>query len=117
MKTTRKAKILRIYMSSTDKVKHTPVYESILFMAKRYGMAGATLYKGLGGYGSSSEFHAPTSWELMEKVPLIIEIVDDAEKVDDFADKLVPWLGILPKGCLVTTQDTEICLIHRGEHD
>lgn len=117
METNKKAKILRIYVSSTDKVKHTPVFESITFMAKRYGLAGATIYKGLNGYGPSSEFHAMTSWELMEKVPIIIEIIDDGDKILDFVSKIVPWLELLPKGCLVTTQDTDICLVHLGYHN
>lgn len=113
----KKAKVLRIYVSSTDKVKRTPVFESIAFSARRYGLAGTTVYKGVMGYGASSELHAPTSWEFMEKIPIIIEIIDDAEKIDDFLEKLIPWMKILPKGCLITCHETDIALVKQGEHE
>jgi hypothetical protein len=48
------AKLLRIFISSTDKFKHTPLYEMLVFAVKRYGLAGATVLRGVMGYGSSS---------------------------------------------------------------
>lgn len=114
MTTTRKAKILRFYVSNTDKVKHASVYESIAFAAKRYGLAGATVYKGIMGYGASSELHSDKFWELTEKIPVIIEIIDEEEKIQGFLEKILPWMKMLPKGCLISCQDTEIIFLKKG---
>lgn len=114
METMKKVKILRIYVSNTDKFKHSSLYESLAFGAKRYGLAGATVYKGLMGYGASSDLHSDKFWELTEKIPIIIEIIDEASKINGFLEKILPWLKLLPKGCLITCQDTEIILTKQG---
>ena len=75
-----KAKRLRIYISSTDKFKHTPLYEVIVYAARRNGIIGATVLKGIMGYGASSEIYSNKLWELTEKLPLIVEIIDDPQK-------------------------------------
>lgn len=116
MEATKKAKVLRIYVSNTDKIKHSSVYEALAFGAKRYGLAGATVYKGVMGYGSSSRPHSDKFWELTEKIPVIIEIIDEEEKINGFLEKVLPWLKLLPKGCLVTCRDTEIILIKQGNN-
>ena len=54
METKGEARVLRIFISNTDKFKHTPLYEMVVFAAKRYGLAGATVLKGIMGFGSSS---------------------------------------------------------------
>ena len=79
-----KAKRLRIYISSTDKFKHSPLYEVIVFAAKRYGIAGATVLKGIMSFGVSSEVYSNKLWEISEKVPLIVEIIDEPGKIDSF---------------------------------
>ena len=113
----KQTKILRIYVSNTDRIKHTSVYESIAFAAKRYGLAGATVYKGIMGYGASSELHSDKFWELTEKIPIIIEIIDDEEKINGFIEKILPLIQQLPKGCLVTCQNTEIVMIKKGNKE
>ncbi|OJV91955.1 MAG: hypothetical protein BGO34_06785 [Bacteroidia bacterium 44-10] len=115
MEATKKAMMLRIYVSNTDKIKHMPLYEALAFGAKRYGLSGATVYKGLMGYGASSELHSDKFWEITEKIPMIIEIIDDADKIDGFLKKIVPWVKELPKGCLITCQETEIILTKQGK--
>lgn len=86
------AKLLKIYVSNTDKFKHNLLYEMVVFAAKRYGLAGATVLKGSMGYGSSSVVHSVKFWEFTEKLPVVIEIVDEAEKVEKFAKKFCPGL-------------------------
>jgi len=115
METLGEGKILRIYISNTDKFKYSLLYEAIVFAAKRYGMAGATVLKGIMGYGSSSVIHSVKFWELTEKLPLVIEIVDEANKVDRFTEKIIPWLQKSQKGCLVTVDKTEILLLKHGK--
>lgn len=110
-------KILRIYLSNTDKIKHTSVYEAIAFKAKKYGLKGATVYKGIMGYGASSDLRPINSWELTEKVPIIVEIIDEESKIMLFVEKIKPWLSHIPKGSLITCQDANVLFCKRGQND
>ena len=109
------ARVLRIFVSSTDKLKHTPLYEAIVFAAKRHGIAGATVLKGVMGYGSSSVISSQKFWEFTEKVPVIIEIVDTKEKIDTFLEKILPYFESLPKGGLITVEKATIVLHKSGK--
>jgi len=111
---TGEAKLLRIFISNTDKFRHTSLSETIVFAAKRYGLAGATVLKGLMGYGSSSRIHSARFWEITEKLPLVIEIVDEAEKIDKFTEKILPWFEKLPYGCMITVENANIVLHKQG---
>jgi len=108
------AKLLRIFISNTDKLKHSPLYEVIVFAAKRYGLAGATVIKGTMGFGSSNVIRSVKFWEITEKLPIIIEIVDDASKIDDFTKKILPWFDKLRYGCLITVEDVKVVLYKQG---
>jgi len=108
------AKLLRIFISNTDKLKHSPLYEVIVFAAKRYGLAGATVIKGTMGFGSSNVIRSVKFWEITEKLPIIIEIVDDASKIDDFTEKILPWFEKLRYGCLITVEDVKVVLYKQG---
>ena len=114
MENSTDAKILRIYISSTDKFKHRPLYEVIVFAAKRYGMAGATVLKGFMGYGSSSVIQSQKLWELAEKLPLVIEIVDEASKIDGFIESILPYFDIVSKGGLITVEKATV-ILHKSE--
>ena len=115
MESSSKAKVLRFYVSSTDVVKHISVYEAIAVAAKEHGLGGATVYKGIMGYGTSSKLHSDKFWELIDKVPVIVEIVDTEENINSFLDVVLPWIKLLPKGCMVTCQDTNVILIKNGQ--
>lgn len=108
------AKILRIYISNTDKFKHAPLYEMVVFAARRYGLAGATVIKGTMGYGSSNVIRSAKFWEITEKLPIVIEMVDEAEKIEKFTEKILPWFGKLRYGCLITVEDVKVILFKRG---
>ena len=108
-----KAKRMRIYISSTDKYEHTPLYEHIIFAAKKHGINGATVIKGIMGYGASSEIYSEKLWEISEKVPLIVEIIDDPEKIDGFFEQIKPSFALSGKGHIVTMDETTI-LLHRA---
>ncbi|HAM98469.1 MAG TPA: hypothetical protein DCQ26_07635 [Marinilabiliales bacterium] len=114
MKKTGEAKILRIFISNTDKFKHVPLYEMVVLAAKRYQLAGATVLKGVMGFGSSSVVRSVKFWEITEKLPVVIEIVDDSEKIDQFIEKILPWFEKLRYGCLITVEDAQIILYKKG---
>jgi uncharacterized protein len=107
------AKRLSIYISSTDKFRHRPLYEVIVYAARRYGLSGATVFKGIMGYGSSSEIHSNKLWELTEKLPVIVEIVDEPAKIDKFFYIIKPYFEKIDKGCLIVIDKT-LVIMHKS---
>ena len=112
MKSDDKVKRLRIYISSTDKFKHTPLYEVIVYAAKRQGISGATVLKGIMGYGASSEIYSSKLWELSEKLPLVVEIIDESHKIDSFFNSIKPYFDKIGKGHIITVDETTV-LMHK----
>lgn len=105
---------LRIYISSTDKFHHDPLYEVLVFAAKRYGLSGATVVKGVMGFGSSSVVHSAKLWEVTDKLPVVIEIIDEKEKVMRFMDIIRPWLESVRYGSLATMEPISIAFLKTG---
>lgn len=114
METNSEVRLLRIYLSNTDKFKHTSLSDAIVFAARRYGLAGATVLKGIMGYGSSRIVQSNRFWEITEKIPLVIEIVDDADKIEKFTQIILPWFDKLKYGCLITSEKVDIILYKKG---
>lgn len=106
---------MRIYASSTDKMDGKPVYESIVFKAKQMDLAGATVFRGVMGFGASSVIHTSKLWELTEKLPVVVEIVDSKKKILSFFESIKPGLDKMTKGCLVTTEKVEVLLYKAGD--
>lgn len=114
MKNEFEAKMLRIYLSSTDKFRHTPVYEMVVYAAKRYGLAGATVLKGYMGFGSSSSISSAKFWEITEKLPMVVEIIDEPEKIDWFIETIRPFFDKLKNGCVIATERSNVVLFKTG---
>lgn len=114
MTSNSEAKLLKIFISNTDKFKLKPLYEVIVFAAKRYGLAGATVLKGVMGYGGSSTIRSMKFWEITEKLPLVVEILDDGKKIDEFLKIILPWFERLRYGCMITVENTYIVLYKKG---
>lgn len=106
---------LKIYMSSTDKLNHNLLGESLLLLAHQNRLAGATLSRGIMGYGSSSVIHSYKFWEVSEKVPLILEIVDNTAKLLQFWELIKPQLEGLPNGTLATIEKIDVLLYKAGK--
>jgi len=114
MNTNDNIKVLRIYTSSTDKLKHTPLYEALVFAARRNGMAGATVLKGVMGYGGSSVVHSAKFWETNDKLPVVVEIVDESSKIEAFFELIKPYLASVRYGSLVTVEDAHVLYYKEG---
>ena len=114
MKSDDNVKVLRIYTSSTDKLKHTPMYEMIVFAARRNGMAGATVHKGVMGFGGSSVVHSAKFWETNDKLPVVVEIIDESPKIEAFVEVIKPYLESVRYGCLVTIEEAQVLLYKAG---
>lgn len=107
--------ILKIYASNTDKIGNELLYEHIVYLAKSKGISGVTVYRGIMGYGMSSTHITSTRfWELTEKLPVMIEIIDNTDKLEEFYKLIEPDLKVMPKGCLVSMEPVEIKLQKKG---
>jgi len=106
--------VLKIYASTTDRMGSHLLYESIVMEAKDFGISGITVYRGIMGYGLSSKISTSRFWELTEKLPVIIEIVDSSDNIDKFYSRIEKTLLAMPKGCLVTKGQVEIILKKTG---
>jgi PII-like signaling protein len=116
MKPGDKAKRLRIYISSTDKFEHKPLYEAIVYSAREQGVAGATVLRGIMGFGSSSgEVYTNKLWEISEKEPLVVELIDESDKIDLFLKNNKDFFASIAKGHIITLDDTTIIMHKAGK--
>ena len=102
------AKLLRVFVSERDHYHGRPLYEAIVEEAKRQGLAGATVLRGTLGYGAHSEVHTAKLLRLSEDLPMVIEIVEQEEKIRSFLPQLDEMIG---EG-LVTLETVEV-LVYR----
>ena len=98
--------LLRVFIGESDKSGHRPLYEEIVLKAREAGLAGATVLRGVMGFGKNSILHTAKILRLSEDLPMIVEIVDSLEKVEAF----VPTLDEMIKDGLVTIE--KIRVIH-----
>jgi uncharacterized protein len=111
----KKALALRIFISSTDKTGTDLLSEKLVFLAKEKKLAGATVLKGILGYGASSIIHSYKFWEVQDKVPLVVEIIDEEGKIKAFFEEISSLLNEMRYGCMVTTEEVKIKLYKSGE--
>lgn len=106
--------IMKIYASNTDMLGNKLFYEHIVYLAKEKGIAGVTVYRGIMGYGLSSPIHTSRFWDLTEKLPVVIEMVDETGKLKDFFSLIKPDIENMPKGCLVTLEQVTVLINKPG---
>ncbi len=102
------AKLLRIFVGESDKINHVPVYEKIVIEARKAGLAGATVTKGIMGFGASSRIHTSKVLRLSEDLPLVIEIVDTEKKIEEFIPLLNEIFEEANSGGLITIEKASI---------
>lgn len=108
MKIEGEAKLLRIFIGEADKTSHSPVYEKIVTEARKNNLAGATVYKGIMGYGGNSRIHTTKILRLSEDLPLVIEIVDEEKKIEEFIPIVNKIFEDANCGGLITIERAEI---------
>lgn len=102
------AKLLRIFVGESDLINHIPVYEKIVLEAREAGLAGATVTKGVMGFGASSRIHTSKVLRLSEDLPLVIEIVDEQKKIEEFIPALNKIFEEANSGGMITIEKTSI---------
>lgn len=105
------AQRVRIYIGEQDHQSRKPLYEAIVEEARSRGLAGATVFRGLAGFGAHSRIKTSKILALSEDLPLVVEIVDTAEKLEPFLD----WLDDTVEEGLVTLEPVEVRMYRAGK--
>lgn len=104
LQTPSNAVLLRIFLGEGDRYEHKPLYEAIVLKAREMKLAGATVLRGPMGFGPSSRLHTAKILRLSEDLPLVIEIVDSEEKINQF----LPVVDPMMKSGLITMEKVQV---------
>ena len=104
------AKLVRIFLGESDRWKGQPLYVAIVEEMRRAGLAGATVFKGILGFGAHSVVHAARIVDLSSDLPIVIELVDSEEKVAAF----LPTLDAMVAEGLVTLEKVDVIAYKPG---
>jgi PII-like signaling protein len=102
------SKLLRIFVGESDRLDHKLLYETILVAAREKGLAGGTVLRGIMSFGASSRIHVARLIELSVDLPVVIEIIDQAEKIDQFISTVNELFEQCGRGGLITTEKVDV---------
>ena len=109
------AKLLRVFLGESDNVRHAPLYEAIVLEAKKAGLAGATVWRGLMGFGPTSRIRTAKILDLSVDLPIVVEITDDESKIAAFLPVLDRLLAEANSGGLITLEKVQILRYRHGQ--
>lgn len=104
MKIQGPGKWLRVYIGESDRWHGKPLFQAIVEMLRREGVAGATVLRGIEGFGAHSRIHTARILRLSEDLPLVIDVVDSAERIE----RVLPLLDDMVDEGLITVIDVDI---------
>ena len=113
MKLEGEGRLVRIFLGESDRWEGAPLYEAIVRRARKAGLAGATVLRGLEGFGSRSLIHTTKILRLSEDLPIVIEIVDRQERIEAFLPTLDAMVG---EGMITVEKVHVIAYRHNGSH-
>jgi PII-like signaling protein len=102
------AVLLRIFVGESDKIGHLPLFEAIVKQARDAGLAGATVLKGVLGYGATARIRTTKILDLSSDLSMVIEIVDEESKVNAFRPTLSELFERANCGGLVTLENIRV---------
>ena len=114
MKITGQGKLLRIFVGESDTLHGQSLYEALVRKARALGLAGATVWRGIEGYGARSRIHTAKILRLSEDLPVIIEIVDSEEKILAALPEIDALIEAVGNGGLITLEKAEIIKYTHG---
>lgn len=115
MKLQAEAKLLRIFLGEAHKAKHTALYEAIVREARRMELAGATVWRGIMGFGPTSRIRTARILDLSTDLPIVVEIADEEEKIDRFLPVLHDLFESAQCGGLVTIENVTVIKYLHGK--
>lgn len=105
-KTVSEQKLVRIFIGESDKYYDEPLFKALIKKARDSGVAGATAFRGIYGFGASAQIHSASVLTLSENLPIVIEIVDSSEKIDKFLNEAEQML----KNGLITIEKVTVII-------
>lgn len=105
------AQLLRIFIGEQDKHDGKPLYEALVMKARQMGMAGATVLRGVLGFGANSVVHTDKILRLSQSLPMVVEIVDTPAKIESF----LPTLDEMMQEGLVTLEKARVIIYRHNQ--
>ncbi len=102
--------LMRIHIGESDTWKGKALYQAIVELLRRENFSGATVLRGVGGYGSSSHYHTDKILRLSQDLPIVIEVVEDSQRIEEVLPKLDEMVG----GGLITLEKVRVILYRPG---
>lgn len=96
--------LMRIFIGESDRHGHKPLYEALVELLRREGIAGATVLRGIGGFGAHSVYHTQKLLDLSASLPLVIEVIDSQEKLD----AVMPLIDEMMEGGMITLEKVTV---------
>lgn len=96
--------LLRVFLGESDRHEGRPLYEAIVLKARELHLAGATVLRGVMGFGRSSRLHTAKVLRLSEDLPIVVEIADSEERIQS----ILPWLERSVTGGLITLERARV---------
>jgi len=99
-----KAKLLTIYIGEADHYEHKPLYKAIVEVLREKGIAGATVLRGIEGFGKASRIHTAAILRLSEDLPIVVRVIDSEERIE----AVLPVIDEMVTDGLVTIEDVDV---------
>lgn len=96
--------LMRIFIGESDKYGHRPLYEALVELFRSHGFAGATVLRGVAGFGAHSVYHTDKLLRLSLDLPIIVEVIDSQEKID----AIMPTVDEMMQGGLITLEKAKV---------
>ena len=103
--------LMRIFIGENDRFQSQPLYEALLELFRDEGLAGATVLRGVSGFGASSEIHTDKLLRLSNNLPLVIEVIDSEPNID----AVLPKIDGMFDGGLITLEKARVIRYRSGE--
>jgi uncharacterized protein len=98
--------LMRIFIGESDKSQGRPLYEILVEFFRKEGLSGATVLRGVGGYGSNSRIHSDKILRLSQDLPVVVEVVEDTQRIE----RILPNLDEMIGGGLITLEKVRVIL-------
>ena len=102
--------LMRIFIGESDKHGHIPLYEALVELLRKEGFAGATVLRGMSGFGAHSVYHTDKLLRLSTDLPVVVEVVDSQEKID----AIMPRIDGMMDGGMITLE--KVTVLRYSQH-
>lgn len=98
--------LMRIHIGESDKWRGQALHEAIVALLRKEGFSGATVLRGVGGYGGTSTYHTDKVLRLSQDLPIIVEVIESTERIES----ILPRLDEMVEGGLITLEKVRVIL-------